>query len=229
MEFDTERVAESSNEGVVVDPHAPVPLADVDAVAARIRKRLSDTIENIIAIGDDLISVKERLRHGDFRTWVEAKCNMSHSIANKMMQVARRFGDGKFVTVTNLELSVMYSLAAPSTPDEVVEKVLQQAEDGKTISRKTIAEMKHEFVDPAQNERTSHQAAAEKTVDPEPIGLAKITTADLVAELERRAAGEGRDDVRHLLAPLLDPFYIPDNLNRHGESAGAIGSRGNGS
>ena len=43
----------------------------------------------------------------------------------------------------------------------------------------------------------------------------------------RRAEGEGRDEVRHLLAPLLDPFYIPDNLDRRGESAGAIGSRGN--
>ncbi len=49
MEFDAERVPDSNNVGVVVGHDLPDPLTEVDTVAARIRQRMTNTIENIIA------------------------------------------------------------------------------------------------------------------------------------------------------------------------------------
>ena len=49
MEFDAERVAESSIVSVVAGHDSPDPLTDVGEAAARIRERLSNTVENIIA------------------------------------------------------------------------------------------------------------------------------------------------------------------------------------
>ncbi len=67
---------------------------------------------------------------------------------------------------------------------------------------------------------------AKKSDNPAPDALSEIAMAELVAELERRAADEGREEVLRLLAPLIDPFYIPGTLDRRGESTGAIASRG---
>lgn len=71
--------------------------------------------------GQDLTATKQRLGHGRFGEWIQAEFDMSQSAANKVMQVAERFGD-KFVTVTDLTATVLYALAAPSTPDEVVSR-----------------------------------------------------------------------------------------------------------
>ena len=60
MDVDVERVLEPRIDGPFVGREVLVPLADVDAVAARIRERMSNTIENIIAIGDDLIMIVRR-------------------------------------------------------------------------------------------------------------------------------------------------------------------------
>ncbi len=91
-------------------------------IAERIRTRMKRTVEDIIEIGRDLIAAKERIGHGGFGDWLEAEFDMSDSAATKFMQSAERFG-GKNVNFTNLPTSVLYLLAAPSTPDPIVEKV----------------------------------------------------------------------------------------------------------
>ncbi len=122
---------------------------------------------------------------------------MTDRSARNFMRVAERFED-KSEIISDFEPTVLYALAAPSTPDEVVEKALQQAQIGETISRKSVAELKRDLADPERNRQTSRHSPVEIAADPKPVNLAKITTAELVAELERRAAGEGRDEVRHL-------------------------------
>jgi N6-adenosine-specific RNA methylase IME4 len=93
----------------------------VQEKAQAIHARLKRTAEDVIAIGQDLIEVKDRLGHGLFMRWVELEFAMSQWIANKFIQVAKR--KDKFVNLTNISVSVLYELAAPSIPDAVIEMV----------------------------------------------------------------------------------------------------------
>lgn len=80
------------------------------------------TAEEVIAIGQDLLAVKERLAHGQFMAWVDTEFGMNHQAAMRFMQVARRFG-GHNQQFVDFPVSVLYELAAPSTPDDVIEQV----------------------------------------------------------------------------------------------------------
>lgn len=106
---------------------------------AAIQARLKRTAEDIIAIGQDLKEVQERLKrknegqgfrgenqgNGQFLAWLSSEFEMSHMTAYRFMSVADKFGDGeKFNTVLNFSPKILYELAAAS--DEIIQRV----EDG---------------------------------------------------------------------------------------------------
>jgi hypothetical protein len=82
------------------------------AAAERIRINVIQTNEALLGIGKDLIAVKASLPRGDFQSWIGAEFGMSQSAAYKMMNVAEVFED-KVVTITNIQPSTLYALAAP--------------------------------------------------------------------------------------------------------------------
>ena len=95
----------------------------VQGRAKDIHVRLKRTAEDIIAIGQALIEVKTRLGHGQFGAWIQTELGMTDRTARNFMNVASRFGD-KTETVSDLPATVLYLLAAPSTPDEIVDQVV---------------------------------------------------------------------------------------------------------
>jgi hypothetical protein len=96
----------------------------VQVKAESIKARMKRTAEDIIAIGLDLIAVKEELGHGQFLQWISAEFGMSQKTSSNFMHVADRFGeDIKLVNFTNFPASILYELAAPSTSDSVVSQV----------------------------------------------------------------------------------------------------------
>lgn len=96
--------------------------AFLDEKAHAIRARLKRTAEDVIAIGLDLIAVKERLPHGRFHAWLADEFEMSRSSADYFMSIARRFAD-KLPVAGNLGIEVLKELAYPSTPDTIIEAV----------------------------------------------------------------------------------------------------------
>ncbi|SRR6266487_3820059 len=94
----------------------------VQEKAQNIHARLKRTAEDVIAIGQDLIAVKAHLGHGQFQNWIQAEFEMSYTASLRFMQVAKKFGD-KNTKLVFLPPSVLYELAAPSTPDVVIEMV----------------------------------------------------------------------------------------------------------
>lgn len=124
------------------------------AAAERIRVRMKRTAEDIIAIGLDLVAVKERLPHGAFLPWIEAEFGMSQQSASRFMAVANTYG-GKLPNLSNLPPSVLYELAAPSTPESVRQIVEQKAEAGESVSLEEIKRLKREL---AEAKRTVEQA-----------------------------------------------------------------------
>lgn len=103
----------------------------------RIKMRMKRTAEDIIEIGKDLIAIKEQLPHGQFLPWIESEFEMSDQTAKNFMNVAERFPQ----IPNNLEFkpTILYQLAAPSTPESVVEKAIEKAESGESV---TVAEIK---------------------------------------------------------------------------------------
>ena len=97
----------------------------VQAKTDEIHGQLKRTAEGIIQIGLNLIAVKQRLPHGQFLPWLKADFAMSEPQAVRCMQVARRFGEeSKSITMMDFSPIILYTLAAPSTSDSVVEQVL---------------------------------------------------------------------------------------------------------
>lgn len=71
--------------------------------------------ETIIAIGEALIDVKDRLPHGSFRDWLAAEFDWNAITAAKYMNIARKYTDSVHLPSQSTEALAL--LAAPSTPE----------------------------------------------------------------------------------------------------------------
>jgi hypothetical protein len=95
---------------------------------------------NVISIGKRLIEVKGMLAHGQFTAWIEGEFALSDRVAQNYMNVAREYGEGQNrINCSVFNPSVLYLLAAPSTPPEVratVETIF--AETGKPPTRAEV-------------------------------------------------------------------------------------------
>jgi hypothetical protein len=101
----------------------PGAVAELAALAPRIRERLKRTAEDVVAIGVDLLRAKELLVHGSFGTWLENEFSLSHRTATQFMRAADRFGH-RLEAVSDLPSGVLLELASPSVPDDLVDEVL---------------------------------------------------------------------------------------------------------
>lgn len=106
----------------------------VREAAIDIRQRTKRASEDIVAIGRKLCEVKELLPHGQFTDWVTEEFDLSIRTAQNLMAVANRF-EGKNATVAFLGTSVLYLLAAPSTPDEAIDAVVERAQAGEAVTK----------------------------------------------------------------------------------------------
>lgn len=107
----------------------------------RIRMRLRRTAEDIVETGRELAAMKEKLPHGQFLPWIEAEFEMSERTAHNFMAVSKRF---KSATVADFSPKVLYALAAPSTPEAVVEKAIEKASAGEKVSSDDVKAWKQE-------------------------------------------------------------------------------------
>ena len=108
--------------------------ASLDASAAAKAQKSAKRIRSFekaaaIDIGRELLAIKDALPHGRFLPWIEAEFGYSRRTATNMMAVATTFCD-TWEAVSHLPPTVLYQLAAPSTPDAVREAVVR-SEPGK--------------------------------------------------------------------------------------------------
>jgi SOS response regulatory protein OraA/RecX len=108
------------------------------AQAVRIRAAVKSSTETIIQVGQDLISVKEAIGHGKFRDWIETECGFSVRSAENYIRAAE-FAQGKNATVALLQPATVYRLAAKSAPADIVDAVIQRAEQGDIIPDGDVA------------------------------------------------------------------------------------------
>ena len=115
-------------------------LSFVTKQAGEIRSLMKRTAQNIIEVGQKLLEIKRRLGYGRYRRWIEAEFNWSKSTANSFENVAKQFAN-----VQNLDIftpSVLYELAAPSTPESARQEAIARAKAGEKIGCKSAREIK---------------------------------------------------------------------------------------
>lgn len=122
------------------------------AAAERIKLRLKRTVEDIIEIGRELTTVKSELPHGQFLPWIAAEFEMTKDTAQNFMSVFDRFGKNGNFPFLNFKPSILYALAAPSTPESVVEKAIEKAEAGAKVTVADVRDWKAEL--DAEKQRT---------------------------------------------------------------------------
>ena len=79
-----------------------VPTARAVRVSTeRIRQLVKRSLDDVIEIGAELISVKQTLPHGQFRPWLRAEFGWKERSARNFMNVAQQF---KSASIADLEL-----------------------------------------------------------------------------------------------------------------------------
>jgi hypothetical protein len=118
--------------------------------AAIIKTNLRTAAESVITVGQALIRQKSRLGHGRFLGWIEAEFGMTERSSQRFMKIAEVFA-GKPTGLSHLGVEALYELAAPSTPQDIrdrVEDAIANGEmiiDGEKITAASIRRMKAEM------------------------------------------------------------------------------------
>ena len=77
------------------------------------------------------------LGHGRFLAWIEAEFTLPDRAARRFIAVAERFACISD-TASDVPATVLYELAAPSTPREVREAVVERTAAGKKVTANTM-------------------------------------------------------------------------------------------
>ena len=96
----------------------------LDDVASDVRKHLSGAVENIIKAGQALQEGREmHISDNAFHDWcIQEFPDLKPRLRLNIMQVGRRFGTQYIAD--HIPMTVLYELAAPSVPDELVEDIM---------------------------------------------------------------------------------------------------------
>ncbi|MBM3882459.1 MAG: DUF3102 domain-containing protein [Verrucomicrobia bacterium] len=107
-----------------------LPKKDIQFVKQTTREvnlLLERSTGDIIAIGQKLIEMKNRLGHGHWRSWLQTLWPLDISLANRWMNVARKCGQFPHLKIPR---STLYLLAANSTPETLRDEFVRRVEAG---------------------------------------------------------------------------------------------------
>jgi Protein of unknown function (DUF3102) len=100
---------------------------------SEIKTLIRRTAQDVIDIGHKLTLVKEHLKHGEFRAWLQAEFSWSISTAARFMRVATRFKRANLVN-SDISASALYLLAESSTPNVAQEEALELSRQGENVT-----------------------------------------------------------------------------------------------
>lgn len=130
---DVSAIGEGDDEGMQIEvlpgrfdykTLSPKLAEQAQAAAYEIRGRLRRSVRDVVEIGERLIEIRPFLSKR-FLEWLEAEFGMSDRSARNFMYAAERFGD-KLEIISNLDVTTVYLLAAPSTPEAARWDVLER-------------------------------------------------------------------------------------------------------
>jgi protein gp37 len=134
--------AAPANSGIANKPQAPAAIDNPVLVehAEAIRNLGKRVIGDVIEIGHRLTECKRLLEHGHWLPWLEREFKWSDQTARNFMQVYELAGKTQNLWNLSLPVSGVYLLAAPSTPEEARNEIIERAEAVEKVSTGTVKE-----------------------------------------------------------------------------------------
>jgi hypothetical protein len=111
----------------------PALIGELHERVERIRAYEKKQNEAVFFIGEELLTAKRQLKHGQFLAWLAAEFRMSADTAERYMNVATHLA-GKIRTLRNLDLTTLYLLSAKSTPEEVRKEIVDGLVTGEAVT-----------------------------------------------------------------------------------------------
>jgi hypothetical protein len=154
------------------------PTVALKTIASEIKTLRKRVAADLIRIGRLLIVPRATVAHGEWGPWLRDEFDWSQDTAERYIGVVKMLDEGKLEirSVRNLDVSSLYVLAQPSTPQEARDQVAQMVDQG---NPPTPAEVRRLAGKPAKRER---KVAVQDSHDsPE---AAHSTTARVLPEAE---------------------------------------------
>lgn len=107
--------------------------AFVQERAVQIHNLARKSATGIMEIGRYLAEVKTRLPHGKFLEWIEQEFAWKRQTAENFMAVYERVKIPNFGNL-QIDVSALYLIAAPSTPEPVRQEAIRRAESGESVT-----------------------------------------------------------------------------------------------
>lgn len=107
---------------------------------------------DIIAIGKELLAVKDKLAHGQFGQWIKHHFGWSNDTARNMMNAAEAFGQIPKFSDYAIDQSALYLLSSDKCPDETREDFIERAEKGEHITHAAVKQVLSDDTEPPSYE-----------------------------------------------------------------------------
>ena len=128
---------QTANDGFDYEALEKEPADLLKEAATKIKSQVNHAV---LTIGKILFDVKSSVGHGTFQAWISAELGLSPRTAERYMSAAELVAKSDKMSV--LKPSCLYLLAAPSTPQSVVDKIKEQIQkQEKKITVKDIRAM----------------------------------------------------------------------------------------
>lgn len=130
----TELVAKVFDYSLIEDKDDKGKLINLEGSISR---RLSKTAKDMLETGQEIKTahaILAKYKDGTFCQWVEQACDISLRTAQNYMNAFDKFGID--ATVAKIEVSAMYALASPSTPNTAFTEAKKLADKGVAITQK---------------------------------------------------------------------------------------------
>ena len=133
------------NEIAIYDGIHPTLQGELQRQATEVRSLIRKTSDDLYRIGAILASVKDTLHNRNFAKWCELEVGIKKTTAYRYLGIYERFSEKREI-VGNIDPAVVMDMSVKSTPQVVVDKVVEKAESGEQVSssdtKEFIAEVK---------------------------------------------------------------------------------------
>ena len=163
-------------EGTVSDPILTKHADEIRRLGRRV-------VAEVIEIGGRLTECKRICGHGNWLPWLDREFGWTEMTATRFINV---YEMGKSNKLLDLELPVssLYMLAAPSTPAEARDEILERAQCGEPVSGTEVKRI----IDIAKRGKSAHKPKTRNVEPVDPSQAAAILAAEKAAKPTGNAA-----------------------------------------
>jgi hypothetical protein len=112
--------------------------------ASLIRETAKRTAQGIVLIGQWLAEAKARLPHGSWLPWLRSEFGWSERTAYNFIGVYKACELANFANL-EIDVSALYLIAAPKTPEPVRKEVIRRAKTGESMTRAKAEEVLEQY------------------------------------------------------------------------------------